>query len=88
MGPNVPISMSIARLFIILLQSGIRRPVCNMALYDQDVHLDGSRELNEKSRRKLRRLIEDLNLEIVSMPTALRNPFRIVREIAIEMSGE
>lgn len=33
-------------------------------------------------------MIEDLNLEISSMPLALRTPFRIVREMAIEMMGD
>jgi hypothetical protein len=59
-----------------------------MTQYDQNVLSVGNPELDEKSRRKLRRLIEDLNLEIASMPSALRNPFRIVRDMAIEISGE
>lgn len=60
-----------------------------MTLNDTDIRVFAkSYELTEKSRRKLQRLIDDLNLEIVSMPTALRNPFRIVRDMAIEISGE
>jgi len=59
-----------------------------MTLRDQDVPLVDSHELSEKSRRKLQRLIDDLNLEVTSMPTALRNPFRIVRDMLIELLGE
>lgn len=57
-----------------------------MTLRDQDVPLVDSHELSEKSRRKLQRLIDDL--EVTSMPTALRNPFGIVRDMLIELSGE
>jgi hypothetical protein len=60
----------------------------NMTLDDTGFRLFANYQPTEKSRKKLQRLIEDLNLEITSMPTALRNPFRIVRDMVIEMSGE
>jgi hypothetical protein len=57
------------------------------ASFDADLRSYPSR-LTDKSRRKMERLIEDLNLEISSMPSALRNPFRILRDIAIEIVDE
>ena len=59
-----------------------------MTSCDADIRLFTNNLLADKSRRRLERLIEDLNLEISSMPSALRNPFRIVRDMAIEMLSE
>ena len=59
-----------------------------MTLEDLDIRMFGKYPIGPKSHRKLERLVEDLNLEITSMPTALRNPFRIVRDMIIEISGE
>jgi hypothetical protein len=56
-------------------------------LHDADLRLFDHR-LTDKSRRKVELLMEDLNLEIASMPIALRNPFRIVRDIVIEVLYE
>lgn len=58
-----------------------------MSLYDTDLRNFVDRPLSEKSKQRMRRLLQDLNEEIPHMPTGLRHPFQIVREIVMEILG-
>lgn len=55
---------------------------------ETDLQMLVSHHLHDRTRRKLQRLVEDLNLEISSMPVGLRNSFRIIRDMAIEILDE
>lgn len=59
-----------------------------MTSSDTDLRLFTNDRLPDRTRRRLQRLIEDLNQEIPSMPQGLRNSFRIIRDMAIELSEE
>ena len=53
-----------------------------------DLRIFSKDRLTEISRKRVKRLIKDLNQEITKMPSGYSHPFQIVREILIELVGE